>query len=475
MRWISITALVSASLFPAAIASPCRPHSTTTFGVSTTATSVENPGTTTVENPATFTTTAFPDATTTAAEGGTSTKAKTTLTPEAETRSTAETLTTTTNAEITADLPEISSSISISTQATSPITTDTTMSSVLSSSSADTTTSSSTTSPSVPTFLANTGFDDQPGTTQPWSLSSPNIGSLSLDSNIVHDGINSARIDFLTYAGSKYVEQAYGSAIEAGHTYSVSVWTKGGSGCSQTSSSLVLPRANNPISEDGNCGSNSDINATCLGSEFGNCCSVKGYCGKTSAYCDEGCQSSFGKCGGSKSDGQLVSTSGSCGITSSGNNVTCQGSEFGNCCSAKGYCGKVDTYCGEGCQSGFGTCSSDDKSSTASTATHKTATLIPTSSKEDATSADNTSTSETTSTSEEATSSTDDVTSVDSTTTSEAASSTDNDASVASTTSSTDVDSPSSSVVSTSAGTKAGITVCFVFGQLGAISLLAWF
>ncbi|KAF5576129.1 Lectin-B [Fusarium pseudocircinatum] len=36
------------------------------------------------------------------------------------------------------------------------------------------------------------------------------------------------------------------------------------------------------ISVDGNCGSNSDTNATCLDSEFGDCCSAKGYCGKTS-------------------------------------------------------------------------------------------------------------------------------------------------------------------------------------------------
>ncbi|KAJ4002785.1 hypothetical protein NW766_012717 [Fusarium irregulare] len=104
---------------------------------------------------------------------------------------------------------------------------------------------------------------------------------------------------------------------------------------------------------------------------------------------------------------------------------------------------------------------------TAVKATHKTATLKPTSSMDDvsstseatssaddATSADSTSTSE-------ATSSTDDVTSIDSTSTSEAASS-------------TDADSSSPSTVSSSAGTKAGMTVGFVIIQIGAIGLFAW-
>ncbi|KAL3603016.1 hypothetical protein FPOAC2_07333 [Fusarium poae] len=141
------------------------------------------------------------------------------------------------------------------------------------------------------------------------------------------------------------------------------------SGGFELSNSFILSRSNNPVSKDGNCGSNSDFNATCLTSTFGNCCSEKGFCGKTVAYCAEGCQSGFGTCG--TSDGQLVSISGSCGATSS-SNITCQGSEFGNCCSEKGYCGKTSTYCGAGCQSGFGTCDSDDKSSSVTTATTAT-------------------------------------------------------------------------------------------------------
>jgi peptidoglycan/xylan/chitin deacetylase (PgdA/CDA1 family) len=49
-----------------------------------------------------------------------------------------------------------------------------------------------------------------------------------------------------------------------------------------------------------------------------------------------------------------VSIDASCGgITGS----TCQGSEFGNCCSAAGWCGSTDAYCGTGCNPLFGTCS----------------------------------------------------------------------------------------------------------------------
>jgi len=49
--------------------------------------------------------------------------------------------------------------------------------------------------------------------------------------------------------------------------------------------------------------------------------------------------------------GATISEDGSCG-----DGQTCQGSTFGNCCSAAGYCGSSSDYCGTGCQSSFGTC-----------------------------------------------------------------------------------------------------------------------
>ncbi len=167
-----------------------------------------------------------------------------------------------------------------------------------------------------------------------------------------------------------------------------------------TTSSHPSPTPTQVISTDGACGNG----VTCLGSSFGNCCSSSGFCGSTSAYCGSGCQREFGGCDNpTLPDGQTSSTDGTCGGTVSclysgfgdccsqygfcgssaahcgtgcqgtlgrcdggglsisvdgtcGNGVTCQGSEFGNCCSEYGYCGSGDTYCGQGCQTAFGTC-----------------------------------------------------------------------------------------------------------------------
>ncbi|TDZ24311.1 Chitin deacetylase [Colletotrichum orbiculare MAFF 240422] len=137
------------------------------------------------------------------------------------------------------------------------------------------------------------------------------------------------------------------------------------------------------ISTNAQCGGTTGL--TCLGSAFGNCCSVNGWCGSTSSYCGTGCQSQFGSCGsqsssasgsssasaagsssrtGTASSAQAsstlpVSTNGECG---SGNGRTCQGSGFGNCCSPYNYCGNTDGHCGTGCQSIFGTCTSSSSS-----------------------------------------------------------------------------------------------------------------
>ncbi|RAL14996.1 uncharacterized protein BO97DRAFT_476379 [Aspergillus homomorphus CBS 101889] len=122
-----------------------------------------------------------------------------------------------------------------------------------------------------------------------------------------------------------------------------------------------------PVSTDGNCGPNSSTkNATCLTSPYGDCCSAKGYCGSTSAYCGDGCNALFGTCDDPTT--QTVSTSGSCGGTAN-SNVTCLGSEFGDCCSKLGYCGRNDAYCGVGCQVGFGVCDRSGTGTATRTAT----------------------------------------------------------------------------------------------------------
>ncbi|RYP08248.1 hypothetical protein DL764_001982 [Monosporascus ibericus] len=113
------------------------------------------------------------------------------------------------------------------------------------------------------------------------------------------------------------------------------------------------PEPPTQTSVEGNCGGG----ITCFGSEFGDCCSQHGWCGSTAAYCGEGCQSAFGTCdggsggGGGGGGGAPVSEDGSCG---GADGVTCVGSEFGNCCSQYGWCGSSVDHCGTGCQPEFG-------------------------------------------------------------------------------------------------------------------------
>ncbi|KAI0967460.1 glycosyl hydrolase family 61-domain-containing protein [Xylaria arbuscula] len=47
------------------------------------------------------------------------------------------------------------------------------------------------------------------------------------------------------------------------------------------------------VSLDGTCGASG---FTCLNSVYGDCCSQKGWCGSSLAYCGTGCQGDFGKC-----------------------------------------------------------------------------------------------------------------------------------------------------------------------------------
>ena len=141
----------------------------------------------------------------------------------------------------------------------------------------------------------------------------------------------------------------------AGSPYGDCCSTRGwcGSGSSYCSASTCQPSFGKcqtyskiPIvSQNGACGNG----VTCLGSVFGNCCSKNGYCGSSADYCSltARCQPLFGSCG------LPVSMDGSCG-----NQIGCQGSVFGDCCSQYGYCGATDAYCeiAQGCQPDFGTC-----------------------------------------------------------------------------------------------------------------------
>ncbi|KJR87858.1 LysM domain protein [Sporothrix schenckii 1099-18] len=121
-----------------------------------------------------------------------------------------------------------------------------------------------------------------------------------------------------------------------------------------------------PISKDGTCGAASSVDALCLYSSFGDCCGASGKCGTTTAFCntDEGCQSNYGTCVA------RVSTDGKCGNASSVD-ATCLGSTFGNCCGSSGTCGSTPAFCyGRlGCQAKYGNCvpiSTDGKCGSAS-------------------------------------------------------------------------------------------------------------
>jgi len=99
------------------------------------------------------------------------------------------------------------------------------------------------------------------------------------------------------------------------------------------------------VTIDGICGFNG---RTCLGGKFGNCCGKNYLCGSSADYCSvsSGCLASFGTC-------QAVSADGICGF----NGRTCIGSNFGNCCSKNYYCGSTTDYCAaKNCLPIFGNC-----------------------------------------------------------------------------------------------------------------------
>ncbi|KAH7355474.1 hypothetical protein BKA66DRAFT_385830, partial [Pyrenochaeta sp. MPI-SDFR-AT-0127] len=54
--------------------------------------------------------------------------------------------------------------------------------------------------------------------------------------------------------------------------------------------------ASQPVSQNARCGT-SFGGQTCLGSQWGNCCSQYGYCGSTVDYCSpQSCQAKYGRC-----------------------------------------------------------------------------------------------------------------------------------------------------------------------------------
>lgn len=176
------------------------------------------------------------------------------------------------------------------------------------------------------------------------------------------------------------------------------------SSSSSSSSSTASPTVPFPPGQtgttDGTCGNNK----SCLGWTYGQCCSQYGFCGSGDTYCSPiaGCQAAYGVCEGSSptttpgppsttststsssssSSATITTTSGTTSTSSTsssatasptatlppgqstttdgtcGNNKSCIGWAYGQCCSQWGYCGSSDTYCSpiSSCQPNYGIC-----------------------------------------------------------------------------------------------------------------------
>ncbi|RFN53728.1 putative chitin binding protein [Fusarium flagelliforme] len=112
------------------------------------------------------------------------------------------------------------------------------------------------------------------------------------------------------------------------------------------------PPAPSGVTRDGTCGAKNGLK--CKGSKWGDCCSYNNFwqvtsielsiiedatniyslSGSTSAYCDGGCQSQYGKCNKLKANDPLIVSDN--GLCSEKYHQTCKGSRYGNCCSKNG-------------------------------------------------------------------------------------------------------------------------------------------
>ncbi|KAK4033361.1 lectin-B [Parachaetomium inaequale] len=105
--------------------------------------------------------------------------------------------------------------------------------------------------------------------------------------------------------------------------------------------------------EDGTCGKGNPQGWVCTPT-WGACCSKDGVCGRSNAFCSDGCQLGYGNCNAPTAPPPGPgdpSPDGSCGGTSQFN---CTNTTFGTCCSASGFCGTTVAHCGAGCQTLFG-------------------------------------------------------------------------------------------------------------------------
>lgn len=115
-------------------------------------------------------------------------------------------------------------------------------------------------------------------------------------------------------------------------------------------SHFLSRRAPTPDNTCGNIFNGNNNGYTCVANapNGGACCSPYGYCGSTADYCGAGCQVDFGTCSGSET---VTTDPNQCGPANNNNKCV-----SGLCCSQNGWCGNTTDYCGAGCQTGFGDC-----------------------------------------------------------------------------------------------------------------------
>ncbi|OJJ36370.1 hypothetical protein ASPWEDRAFT_107897, partial [Aspergillus wentii DTO 134E9] len=77
--------------------------------------------------------------------------------------------------------------------------------------------------------------------------------------------------------------------------------------------------------------------------------------GSSDDYCGTNCDPNYGSCSNSGSNSKTISQNGLCGVQGG---ATCLGSTFGQCCSINGDCGSTDEYCGSNCDPKYGSCTS---------------------------------------------------------------------------------------------------------------------
>ncbi|KAF2123712.1 carbohydrate-binding module family 18 protein [Dothidotthia symphoricarpi CBS 119687] len=112
---------------------------------------------------------------------------------------------------------------------------------------------------------------------------------------------------------------------------------------------------------DGLCGPTNDYKVCNVA--WGFCCASSGKCGDEVQFCGTGCQTGYGNC--STPAITLPPTPKPGDISPDGtcggtNGFICKGSTFGDCCSSSGFCGSTDAHCKAGCQTKFGNCTANN-------------------------------------------------------------------------------------------------------------------